>query len=110
MRRQGASRPVSVFSLSFSFLFPLLKSGFKCTMHPTTHPPASALYQMVWESAIGKLDGFGHHARNVERPLEEIALRRLRNRSIAVEISVPLAVFLVGHALIRPFAHLFVPI
>ena len=65
---------------------------------------------MVWESAIGQLDGFCHHTRNVERPLEEIALRRLRNRSIAVEIAVPLAVFLVWHALICPFAHLFVPI
>ena len=65
---------------------------------------------MVWESAIDKLDGFCHHARDVERPLEEIALRRLRDGSIAVEVAVPLAVFLVWHALICPFAHLFVPI
>ena len=65
---------------------------------------------MVWECAIGKLDGFCHHARDVERPLEEIALRGLGNRSIAVEIAVPLAVFLVWHALICPFAHLFMPI
>ena len=65
---------------------------------------------MVWESALGKLDGFCHHARDVERPLEEISLRGLGNRPIAVEIAVPLAEFLVGHALICPFAHLFVPI
>ena len=65
---------------------------------------------MIWESAIGKLDGFCHHARDMERTLEEIALRRLCDRAIAVEIAVPLAVFLVGHALICPFTHLFVPI
>ena len=58
----------------------------------------------------GELNGLCHHARDVERALEEIALRGLGDRTITVEIAVPLAVFLVGHALIRPFTHLFVPI
>ena len=58
----------------------------------------------------GKFNGLCHHARNVERALEEIALRGLRHGAIAVEIAIPLAVFLVGHALICPLAHLFVPI
>ena len=58
----------------------------------------------------GKLNGLSHHARDVERAFKEIALRGLGDRSIAVQIAVPLAVFLVGHTLICPFAHLFVPI
>ena len=58
----------------------------------------------------GKFNGLRHHARDVERALKEIALRGLGDRAIAVEIAIPLAVFLVRHALICPFAHLFVPI
>ena len=58
----------------------------------------------------GKLNGLRHHAWDVERAFEKVALRGLGDRAIAVEIAVPLAIFLVGHALICPFAHLFVPI
>ena len=46
----------------------------------------------------------------MERTLEEVTLRGLGDRTIAVKISVPLAVLLVRHALICPFAHLFVPV
>ena len=46
----------------------------------------------------------------MERALEEIALRGLRDGSVAVQVAVPLAVLPVGHALVGPLTHLLVPL
>ena len=79
-------------------------------LHSTYYLQYYLLYFQFLQNLLAEHVALDHHAWNVERTLEEVALGGLSHSSVAVEIAIPLAVLSIGEVGISPLADALVAI